>query len=66
MSYYLGKMLALGFDDSVLRVTEALKLVRPDEALHALCSPEPSRWRGARHKADAEADKEHFDGKTTE
>ena len=25
MSYYLGKMLALGFDESVLRVTEALK-----------------------------------------
>lgn len=25
MSYYLGKVLALGFDDSVLRVTEALK-----------------------------------------
>jgi len=26
MSYYLGKVLALGFDDSVRRVTEALKL----------------------------------------
>jgi uncharacterized protein (DUF302 family) len=25
MSYYLGKMLTLGFDESVLRVTEALK-----------------------------------------
>jgi uncharacterized protein (DUF302 family) len=25
MSYYLGKMLALGFDESVRRVTEALK-----------------------------------------
>ena len=25
MSYYLGKVLALGFDESVLRVTEALK-----------------------------------------
>lgn len=25
MSYYLGKMLPLGFDESVLRVTEALK-----------------------------------------
>lgn len=25
MSYYLGKVLALGFDESILRVTEALK-----------------------------------------
>lgn len=25
MSYYLGKVLALGFDASILRVTEALK-----------------------------------------
>ena len=23
---------------------------RPDEALHALCSPEPSQWRSARHQ----------------
>ena len=25
MSYYLGKVLALGFDESVCRITEALK-----------------------------------------
>ena len=66
MSYYLGKMLPLGFDESVLRVTEALKLAGPMK-LYTLYAP-PNHRDGVVHatKADAEADKEHFDGKTTE
>jgi len=66
MSYYLGKVLVLCFDDSVRRVTEALKLAGPMK-LYTLYAP-PNHRDGVVHatKADAEADKEHFDGKTTE
>jgi hypothetical protein len=40
--------------------------LKPGEALHALRSP--NHRDGVVHatKADAEADEEHFDGKTTE
>jgi len=65
MSYCLG-VLVLCFDDSVRRVTEALKLAGPMK-LYTLYAP-PNHRDGVVHvtKADAEADKEHFDGKTTE
>ena len=39
---------------------------RPNEALYALRSAEPRDGVVHATKADAEADKEHFDGKTTE
>ena len=67
MSYYLG-VLVLCFDDSVRRVTEALKLAGPMKLYTLYAPPEHKDGVVQTTKADADARHAHeeWDGGTTE